>query len=253
MQIIVYHGTPKKPFKKFSFEEIGTESGIDGAGFGLYFSTDFVDALTYGETVYECRLELERNINNHEITFQVSDLLAILNSSESINHSYYPESNMSENQKIKFIREVLTEFKTDTQIIASIIKNSFGGVCDEICKILSRYGFTHTNDLDTPDLPTIKHFIVYDLEAINIIKIQTLDTINNNDKNLFESIVSLDEKAATSKAQRRLMAMALAHKNGKLRAESITSEIRELSKLPEKFLRQEATTKQANLPHYKKS
>jgi hypothetical protein len=83
MQVIAFHGTPKPQFEKFSFEHMGTESGLD-AGFGLYFSTSKVDAFTYGETVYECRLELKTNVDNHKVTFTETQLKAIFDSAEDI-------------------------------------------------------------------------------------------------------------------------------------------------------------------------
>ncbi len=179
MQLICFHGTPKKQFKEFSFEHMGTESGLD-AGFGLYFSTDKVDALTYGETVYECRLELRKNVDNHKVTFTETQLKAIFDSCEDIGHSYYELYSPkipTDNEKNKIIRDILNEFKSDTQIIASLLLNSFDGDFNELAEILSKYGFTHTQDLDTPDNKTIQHYIVYDLNAIKIQKIEKLHTM----------------------------------------------------------------------------
>lgn len=67
---------------------------------------------------------------------------------------------------------------------------------------------------------------------------------------------------AESKAQRRIFAMALLHKNGKLPKKYVTEEIEELSELPEATLRKFAETNQKkrkkdgsigkrdNIPHY---
>lgn len=53
---------------------------------------------------------------------------------------------------------------------------------------------------------------------------------------------------AKSKSQRRLFGMALAHKRGELSKEYITDEIIELSKLPEKKLKEYSKTKEDDLP-----
>ena len=54
---------------------------------------------------------------------------------------------------------------------------------------------------------------------------------------------NLSERAR-SKAQRRLMAMALSHKRGELDSKWINDDIEKLSELPEKTLRQFAKTNQ---------
>jgi hypothetical protein len=53
---------------------------------------------------------------------------------------------------------------------------------------------------------------------------------------------------AQSKAQRRLFALALQYKRGELSASEISDEVKELSKLPEKDLRDYAKTKEEGLP-----
>lgn len=53
---------------------------------------------------------------------------------------------------------------------------------------------------------------------------------------------------ATSKAQRRLFALALQYKRGELSASDVSDEVKELSELPEKTLRDYAKTKESDLP-----
>lgn len=60
---------------------------------------------------------------------------------------------------------------------------------------------------------------------------------------LYQHLQNLDEKAS-SKAQRRLFAMALAYKRGKLDAKYVSEDIKKISKLPEDTLDKFAKTKQ---------
>jgi hypothetical protein len=53
---------------------------------------------------------------------------------------------------------------------------------------------------------------------------------------------------ATSKAQRRLFALALQYKRGELSASDVSDEVKELSELPKKTLRDYAKTKESDLP-----
>jgi hypothetical protein len=53
---------------------------------------------------------------------------------------------------------------------------------------------------------------------------------------------------AQSKAQRRLFALALLYKRGELSASEASDEVKDLSKLPEKDLRDYAETKEEGLP-----
>lgn len=55
---------------------------------------------------------------------------------------------------------------------------------------------------------------------------------------------------AQSKAQRRLFALALQYKKGELASTDVTSEVKELSKLPEDKLREYAKTKETDLPDH---
>jgi hypothetical protein len=54
---------------------------------------------------------------------------------------------------------------------------------------------------------------------------------------------------AQSKAQRRLFALALQFKRGGLSASEVSDEVKELSKLPEKDLKDYAETKERDLPN----
>lgn len=54
---------------------------------------------------------------------------------------------------------------------------------------------------------------------------------------------------AQSKSQRRLFALALQYKRGELSASEVSDEVKDLSKLPEKTLRDYAKTKESDLPN----
>jgi len=168
MQVIAYHGSPHR-FENFSFEKIGTEGGTTGAGIGLYFTTDKVDALTYGEILYECRLELKANIDNDKVSFSPTQLRAILTSS-----GFYPKEYKGP-IKDKIVEKLIRTCVSDTDIIWNVAKEKFSDKLELFLNILCKYGFTHTLDLDSPDNITIQHYIVYDLNAIKIIKISELD------------------------------------------------------------------------------
>ena len=53
---------------------------------------------------------------------------------------------------------------------------------------------------------------------------------------------------AQSKAQRRFFALALQYKRGEIKASDVSDEVKELSKLPEKTLKDFAETSEKNLP-----
>ena len=177
---LAYHGSPHK-FTEFSFKKIGTEGGISGAGFGIYFSTSKADALTYGENIYTCMLQLKTNVDNHKVTFQPQILKAILDSCEAKKRSYYEVEYFNhcptEDEKEEFIKMILSDFNSDTEILADIIDKCFHGQCGDLLEITDKYGFSHTQDYDSPDSPDIMHYIVYDLMSITIQKIENLKTI----------------------------------------------------------------------------
>jgi hypothetical protein len=180
MMILAYHGSPNK-FENFSFEKVGTEGGITGAGFGIYFSTSKADSLTYGENIYTCMLQLKTNVDNHKVTFQPQILKAILDTCEDKKHSYYEAEYFNhkptDSEKEEFIRIMLNDFNSDTEILADIINECYKGQCGNLLEITDKYGFSHTQDFDSPDSPDIMHYIVYDLDAITIQKVENLKTM----------------------------------------------------------------------------
>ena len=179
MQVLAYHGSPHR-FEKFSFENVGKEGGTTGAGFGIYFSTSKADALTYGENIYTCMLQLKTNVDNHKVTFQPQILKAILDKAETEGHSYYENygiQNIIDKTKNNIIKELISHSDSDVEILGDIIISSYGGKCDDLLKITDSYGFSHTLDKESPDSPDILHYIVYDLNAITIQKVENLNEL----------------------------------------------------------------------------
>lgn len=172
MIVQVYHGSDIK-FDNFSFENVGKFAGISGAGFGLYFSDTKADALTYGKYIYTCILELKANVSNKKITFDKKILEVILNKLDmDYGISFYEDFNFD---KIKAISDLLIFCNTDTQIIGAIINSH--NCLKEIMEVLILYGYDHTIDLESPELEHSVHYIVYDLDAIEIQKVETLNDI----------------------------------------------------------------------------
>lgn len=170
MNVLVYHGSPNK-FDKFKFDFVGENNGIEGGGFGLYFSEAKADAQTYGKYVYTVFLQLQNNVSSTEITFTPQLITAILDDIPE-ECSYYEKYTVSD--KPKFIKTLLSIFSSDIEIIADIINQSFDGNCQQMLEILTKYGLTHTVDRETPENPTITHYIIYDINAINMLSIEKI-------------------------------------------------------------------------------
>jgi hypothetical protein len=74
----VYHGSKYK-FDDFCFDNVGTEGGIDGASYGLYFSESKAEALTYGDNVYTCNLLLKNPLSNTAVTLDINKVRQMIN------------------------------------------------------------------------------------------------------------------------------------------------------------------------------
>lgn len=178
MAKILYHGSSDN-FDSFSFEKIGTKSGISGAGFGLYFSESKADALGYGDIVYECMVQLEGNcLSNDKITLNEVILGAILNKAEEVSginffDTYYSDLETDE----EVIKALLLNNDSDTKLFKKIIKFITKDMVDKmrikfinnLMKILVEFGYKYTTDTETPENKTITHYIIYDLDCISIL------------------------------------------------------------------------------------
>ena len=166
----VYHGTNEK-FDNFNFSKVGKVNGID-AGFGLYFTESEAESLTYGENIFECVLTLKNGIHNEKITLSTNNIERILDELfQQKRLNYYQNQDDIE---YNIISNLIKSSDSDTEIISDII-NATGSVHD-VLEILSYLGYTHTIDEKTPLDETITHYIIYDLNAIQIINKYTLET-----------------------------------------------------------------------------
>lgn len=167
----VYHGSPNK-FDEFSFDFVGSQSGTSGAGFGLYFTELEAEAFVYGENIFECVLTLKTPIHNERVTLKYNDIKRIIDNCIDVGGNNYYQ-NYQYNEKIA-IESFFNGCSSDTEIIGSII--NAGIELDIIMLVLTSLGYTHTIDNNESDDHMSTHYIVYDLNAIQIINKYTLDT-----------------------------------------------------------------------------
>lgn len=168
MAVQVYHGSDAD-FNTFEFDFIGTSHGLD-AGFGFYFSESKADAITYGPILYTCLLNLKTEVSNEKVTLnakqvaQILDRLEEFDCGDGLTKSYYENFDYD---KEEAINSLLDSCESDTEIIGDIINAC--GALEAMMTIMPQLGFTHTTDSKTPELETVKHYIVYDPSIIAII------------------------------------------------------------------------------------
>lgn len=276
MKKILYHGSDYD-FNKFAFKNVGKKSGTSGAGFGLYFTTSKADALCYGKILYTVEATIRKIISNYKITFSRQLLSQMLAYFESISENSYVESwgdisqgvdSLSYRNIFTFAVNGLLKFNhSDVEIINDIIQATSGAL--EMLQTLKHFGYSNTIDTTTPngvdtDGDKTENWIFYDTDCLKIIKkekdlLECLDFVNRvpdltrTRANLMECSevyhqMLQQEKnkgRARSKSQRRLMAMALAYKRGKLDSKYINDTIKNLSKtIKQDTLENFAKTKQ---------
>jgi hypothetical protein len=57
--LICYHGTSERGIKSFDINKVGYNKGNYGHyGYGIYFSTDIREAVTYGDIIYKCYIKI---------------------------------------------------------------------------------------------------------------------------------------------------------------------------------------------------
>jgi hypothetical protein len=149
----VYHGS-RHVFDEFAWHNHSKEGGIEGAGHGMYFSTSQTDALTYGEIVYMCTLRLGMPLSNHDITLKPYDVKRI-------------GASIGEKILDRTCQIILEKFDCDTDVVFAIGR-IYKADISAFMAALASCGYTHTEDKETPDLPDMPHYIVYDLSKISI-------------------------------------------------------------------------------------
>ena len=161
---LCYHGSEEN-FDEFSLEHVGEKNGITGGGYGLYFTTNKTDALTYGNNLYEVMLMLENNISNNKVTLSDNILRIILDKTPD----YYSQNKVSYTERKSFRKELLFNSESDIALIANIINACYNGDCTDMLKILCGLGYNYTQDNETPEDDLTTHYIVYDSSAIIIL------------------------------------------------------------------------------------
>ena len=172
---LVYHGSPHK-FDKFSFHNVGKESGTTGAGYGLYFSESKADALTYGGYLYTCLLQLKNKLSNTKVTIKLPVLQAIIDDIAKLGYNYWENWGeiTKQDSKVKILKELISYTDSDTEIIGDIVNSTLTGNVELMMETLTKYGYSHTIDKITPEDKTITHYIVYDVNSIKIQKIEKI-------------------------------------------------------------------------------
>lgn len=173
----VYHGSPSV-IEKFVLDFVGSENGTTGGGFGVYFTESKSEAFTYGENVHHCILNLKSALSNQSVTLTKFEVMDLLRKLFDVGINYIENYGYQEfNNKIldSVAEELMKASKNDVDIIGDIV-NSLGNHA-EVLKAISDMGYTHTVDTDTAIINNIIHYIVYDVNCIQIIKNFTLDTV----------------------------------------------------------------------------
>lgn len=264
MKIILYHGSDYL-FNKFLFKNVGKKSGTSGAGFGLYFTTSKADALCYGKYLYTVEVDLKKEISNTRKTLNRKTVTDIILEFDRKAENKYKEMWDQKETYSSIVNNLFNYSNSDTDIINDIINATNEQTV--MMNILKKYGITHTTDKETPEDPETTNYCIYDLDCIKILKREKplddlTESIIEHHKllmdDLFEmetiigpmfgipqSLTSLSDNMqrqartktlsqaqgrAKSKSQRRLFAMALAYKRGKLPAKYASETIKKLSK-----------------------
>jgi hypothetical protein len=175
---ILYHGSHNL-FDKFSFQKVGTGSGTSGAGFGLYFTTSQADATSYGEYIYTVSVQLRNALSNTQITLKSHIirliLVRLLAATDRNVTAIVPAEPTSEDEFDEMVQMLLRDCVSDTEIIQAII-NEYE--ChNAVMQIISNLGYSHSCDYKTPKNPTTINYCIYDLDVINIIRVDTIDTL----------------------------------------------------------------------------
>jgi len=176
--INAYHGSCNK-FETFDFTEVGLHSGTSGAGFGLYFTESKAEALAYGDIVYSVILKLKSAISNDEVTLKPVEVKKLVEYNlEVYGKSYYEQfgyENATEEQKNDVIEKLVANFSSDTKIICDLIDDGIS--VNQMMQTMCNFNYTHTTDKESADIDNIMHYIVYDLNVIQLLECKSLQEI----------------------------------------------------------------------------
>lgn len=149
--IHAYHGSPNL-FKSFNFDCMGFNGGTHGCGMGLYFTTTKVEATQYGDNIYTVLLTLLNSTSKEKLTIKEWEIESIITNLGLSN----------------LFLEFWEKAESDVQLIEKFVAH--GVDLNELMQELVKINYTHSIDETSPDDPLMPHYIVYDLDAITIIK-----------------------------------------------------------------------------------
>lgn len=244
--IILYHGSDYL-FKHFVFKNVGKINGTSGGGFGIYLSDSKEDASMYGKYLYTVEASLRKELSNRKKILTKEQVRAILRKFESVADNSYIENfdgmrPLNWTNEDKALSNLMQYCTTDVDIINDIINATGSGV--EMMKVLTSFGYTHTTDLLTASKKNVTNYIIFDLDCL---KIQKREKREEALKDLYESenMKTGSQGKSKSKSQRRLMAMALAYKRGKLDKKYASDTIKKMAdSMSEETLHDFASTNQ---------
>lgn len=165
-----YHGSSEK-IDKFVLDFVGSGDGTTGAGYGVYFASLKSEALLYGLNIHTVNLKLRKALSNTKLTLTAKNVGEIISKT-----SYW--MNYDERLTPTLVRNIANDLvastETDTDMIGEFI--NAGEDIHDIMEIIVGMGYTHTVDAETSAVGDT-HYIMYDMDAIEIIDVKHLDEI----------------------------------------------------------------------------
>lgn len=173
----VYHGT-NVVIDKFVLDFVGSANGTDG-GFGIYFTESKAESFNYGEICHHCLLNLKQGLSNQEITLSIEQLQQLLNKFYMEYDVNYVENygfQQFNDDSVKLVADMLIRSNSNDVDIIGDIANGSGNYAT-LLEILSSMGYTHNIDTKTAIDENIIHYIVYDVNCIQIVSVDELETL----------------------------------------------------------------------------
>lgn len=260
--LTLYHGSDYL-FTRFAFTNVGKKHGTSGGGFGIYLTDNIEDACKYGKYLYTVQFQPQKELSNTKQLLTREQVRTILRKFEQIADNSYIENfeytnPVNQTAETKALTNLIKYSDTDVNLCNDII-NATGGSL-EMMQVLVSLGYTHTVDKVTPktnisDGKSTTNYIIFNLapQCVKIVKREVSADIANGFTDLNESDLLEFESGtktghqgkAKSKSQRRLFAMALAYKRGKLSDKYASEHIKKMAKsMDQETLHNYAATKQ---------
>lgn len=265
--IQLYHGSDFL-FNRFAFVNVGKKAGTSGGGFGIYLTDNPDDACKYGKYLYTVSAQLQKELSNTKLCLQRDQIRTILRKFEQEiiktgGNSYIECWEYSEDIALTSLIKYNT---CDVDLINDIINATNCPI--EMMNVISSLGYTHTIDKKTPQDGITTNYVIFNLNCIKIVKRELASDFWKNlsesiredymevvrsgyDSEFYEPLRNLNQMQtgnqgkSKSKSQRRLFAMALAYKRGKLDSKYASDSIKKMaSSMDQETLHNYAATKQ---------